>query len=34
MHPAKHFAGGKNDPAFRTKLQIGAALAIQAREAA
>jgi SRSO17 transposase len=31
--PAKHFAKGKNDPAFRTKLQIGAALAIQAREA-
>src|SRR4249919_1219410 len=31
--PAKHFAKGKNDPAFRTKLQIGAALAVQAREA-
>jgi hypothetical protein len=31
--PAKHFAKGKNDPAFRTKLQIGAALAIQARAA-
>ena len=31
--PAKHFAEGKNDPAFRTKLAIGAALAIQAREA-
>jgi SRSO17 transposase len=31
--PARHFAKGKNDPAFRTKLAIGAALAIQAREA-
>jgi len=31
--PAKHFAKGKNDPAFRTKLAIGAALAIRAREA-
>ena len=31
--PAEHFAKGKNDPAFRTKLQIGAALAIRAREA-
>jgi hypothetical protein len=31
--PAKHFAKGKNDPGFRTKLQIGAALAIQARAA-
>src|SRR5437764_2101617 len=31
--PAKHFAGGKNDPAFRTKLQIGADLAIRARDA-
>jgi hypothetical protein len=31
--PARHFAEGKNDPAFRTKLAIGAALAIQAREA-
>jgi SRSO17 transposase len=31
--PAKHFAKGKNDPAFRTKLAIGAALAIQARAA-
>ena len=31
--PARHFAKGKNDPAFRTKLQIGAALAVQAREA-
>src|SRR6201989_958700 len=28
--PAKHFAKGKNDPAFRTKLAIGAALAIRA----
>ena len=31
--PAEHFAKGKNDPAFRTKLQIGAGLAVQAREA-
>jgi SRSO17 transposase len=31
--PARHFAQGKNDPAFRTKLQIGASLAIQARDA-
>ena len=31
--PARHFAKGKNDPAFRTKLAIGAALAVQAREA-
>src|SRR6201984_430077 len=31
--PARHFAKGKNDPAFRTKLAIGADLAIQAREA-
>jgi hypothetical protein len=31
--PARHFAKGKNDPAFRTKLQIGAALAATAREA-
>src|SRR5438477_7808962 len=31
--PAKHFARGKNDPAFRTKLQIGADLAIRARDA-
>src|SRR6266702_1511072 len=31
--PAKYFAKGKNDPAFRTKLQIGAGLAVQAREA-
>jgi DDE superfamily endonuclease len=31
--PARHFAKGKNDPAFRTKLQIGAGLAIRAREA-
>ena len=29
--PAKHFAKGKNDPAFRTKLQIGADLALKAR---
>ena len=31
--PAGHFAKGKNDPAFRTKLQIGAELAVTAREA-
>src|SRR5437867_5441383 len=31
--PARHFAKGKNDPAFRTKLAIGAGLAMQAREA-
>jgi SRSO17 transposase len=31
--PARHFAKGKNDPAFRTKLQIGAELAAQARAA-
>ena len=31
--PARHFAKGKNDPAFRTKLAIGADLAIPAREA-
>ena len=31
--PARHFAGGKNDPAFRTKLQIGADLAAQAQAA-
>ena len=31
--PARHFAKGKTDPAFRTKLQIGAGLAIQARDA-
>jgi hypothetical protein len=31
--PAKHFAKGKNDPAFRTKLAIGADLAIRARDA-
>ena len=31
--PARHFAKGKNDPAFRTKLAIGAALAVRAREA-
>jgi hypothetical protein len=31
--PARHFAKGKNDPAFRTKLQIGADLAVKAREA-
>ena len=31
--PARHFAKGKNDPRFRTKLAIGAGLAIRAREA-
>src|SRR5256886_263378 len=31
--PARHFGKGKNDPAFRTKLQIGADLAIRARGA-
>src|SRR5436190_831086 len=31
--PAKRFAKGKNDPAFRTKLAIGADLAIRARDA-
>jgi hypothetical protein len=31
--PARHFAKGKNDPEFRTKLQIGADLAIKARAA-
>ena len=31
--PARHFARGKTDPAFRTKLQVGADLAVQAREA-
>src|SRR5438132_10115841 len=31
--PARHFAKDKNDPAFRTKLAIGAALALRAREA-
>ena len=31
--PARHFAKGKNDPAFRTKLAIGADLAIRAAEA-
>jgi len=31
--PARHFAKGKNDPEFRTKLAIGADLAVQAREA-
>jgi hypothetical protein len=31
--PARHFAKGKSDPAFRTKLAIGAGLAIQARAA-
>jgi SRSO17 transposase len=28
--PARHFGKGKNDPAFQTKLQIGAATAVQA----
>ena len=31
--PARHFAKGKNDPGFRTKLAIGADLAVRAREA-
>src|SRR5881394_2476142 len=31
--PAKYFARGKNDPEFRTKLQIGAELAVSARAA-
>src|SRR6266496_4344074 len=31
--PAKHFAKGKNDPGFRTKLAIGADLAVRARKA-
>src|SRR5690349_278623 len=31
--PARHFAKGKNDPAFRIKLAIGAELAVRAREA-
>jgi DDE superfamily endonuclease len=31
--PARHFAKGKGDPAFRTKLAIGAELAIKARAA-
>ena len=30
--PAHHFPKGKNDPAFHTKLQIGPALATQARQ--
>ena len=31
--PARHFAKGKSDPAFRTKLAIGADLAVRARAA-
>src|SRR5438105_1649072 len=31
--PARYFAKGKNDPEFRTKLVIGAELAIRARAA-
>jgi SRSO17 transposase len=31
--PARHFAKGKTDPGFRTRLQIGAGLAIRARAA-
>ena len=31
--PARHFAKGKSDPAFRTKLAIGADLAVRARDA-
>ena len=30
--PAKHFAKGKSDPGFRTKLAIGADLAVRARK--
>jgi hypothetical protein len=32
-NPARHFAKGKNDPAFRNKLAIGADLAIKAQAA-
>jgi SRSO17 transposase len=31
--PARHLAKGKNDPAFRTKLAIGADLAVRAQDA-
>jgi DDE superfamily endonuclease len=31
--PARHFPGGKNDPEFRTKLAIGADLAVRAQAA-
>ena len=31
--PARHFAKGKDDPGFRTKLAIGAELAVRARAA-
>ena len=31
--PARHFAKGKSDPGFRTKLAIGADLAVRARAA-
>ena len=31
--PARHFAKGRNDPGFRTKLAIGADLAVRARDA-
>jgi DDE superfamily endonuclease len=31
--PARHFAKGRSDPGFRTKLAIGAELAVQARKA-
>jgi hypothetical protein len=31
--PARHFAKGKNDPAFATKLKIAADLAVRARDA-
>jgi hypothetical protein len=31
--PARYFPKGKNDPAFRTKLAIGAGLAVRARDA-
>jgi hypothetical protein len=30
--PARHFAKGKNDPAFRTRLAIGADLAVRAQD--
>jgi len=31
--PARHFAGGKSDPRFQAKLQIGAVLTVRARAA-
>jgi hypothetical protein len=33
MTAARHFPKGKNDPAFRTKLAIGADLAVRAQDA-